>query len=147
MQPGGIFFNKSDQRVARFGQFSFLSQLGRRLKFGQTYIRCRRRGNFTALLLFNFDFFLDERVVTEPRRAAEDDQRQQQQNEPLHGCNLPIVRAMNFSPPYYRSKRASALLRLPARKETMPEPTDSTFLHVGPGKMAILTVKFLGNNF
>src|SRR6058998_5874 len=91
MQPSGIFLDKSNQRIASFGLFPFLSQLCRRLKFRETDVWRRRRSDFSTLLLFHCHFFFDETVVTEPGGAAEDDQRQQQHEEPLHGWRSAIV--------------------------------------------------------
>src|SRR5206468_160523 len=91
MQPSGIFLDKSNQRIASFGLFPFLSQLCRRLKFRETDVWRRRRSDFSTLLLFHCDFFFNETVVTEPGGAAEDDQRQQQHEEPLHGWRSAIV--------------------------------------------------------
>src|SRR5437868_12099236 len=91
MQSGGIFLDKSDQCVASFGQFPVLPQLRRRLKFGETNVWCRRRSDFSTLLLFHCDLFFNETVVTEPGGTAEDDQRQQQHEEPLHGWQSAIA--------------------------------------------------------
>src|SRR5262249_9045176 len=85
MFSGGIFLNKCDERIASFSQFSFLSQLGRRLKFRKTNVWHGRWRNFPALLFLYCDFFFYKGVVTEPGGAAEDDQRQQQYENPLQG--------------------------------------------------------------
>src|SRR4030095_2266353 len=85
MFPGGIFLDDCDKRIASFSQFSFLSQLGRRLKFWKTNVRQRCWRNFPALLFFYCDFFFYKGVVTKPGSAAKDDQRKQQDEKPLHG--------------------------------------------------------------
>ena len=75
--PIGIFLDKSDKRITRFGEFSILAQLNGRLKIRQTDVHRGQRSDFPALLLFHFDFFFDEGVVTEPGSPAEDRQCQQ----------------------------------------------------------------------
>src|SRR4029077_3069677 len=75
--PSGIFLDDSDKRITGFGEFSILAQLTRRLKIRQADVHHGRRSYFPALLLFYFDFFFDEGVVTEPRGPAEDRQREQ----------------------------------------------------------------------
>ncbi len=74
MLSRGIFLDKGDECIASFGQFPFLSQLRRRLKFRQADVRGRRRSNFSTLLFFYRDFFLNKAVVAEPGGTAEDDQ-------------------------------------------------------------------------
>jgi hypothetical protein len=91
MQPGRVFLDKGNLRLACFGQFPLLSQLRRCLKLGKTDIRHRPRRKLSTLLLFKLDFFFDEGVVTKPGGASEDDQRQQQHEEPLHKWQSAIV--------------------------------------------------------
>src|SRR6266478_1623790 len=91
VQSGWIFLDEGDERVASFGQFPFLPQLRRRLKFGETDVRRGRRRNFSALFLFHCHFLFDEAVVAEPGGSSEDDQCQQQHEEPLHGWQRTIV--------------------------------------------------------
>src|SRR4249919_3561644 len=74
--PGGIFLDDSCKRITRFGEFSILTKFNRRLKFRQADVHYWRRSDFPALLLFHFDFFFDEGVVTEPGGSAEDRQWQ-----------------------------------------------------------------------
>src|SRR4029077_15905956 len=85
MFPRGIFLDKSDKRITSFSQFSFLPQLGRRLKFRKTNVWHRRWRNFSTLLFFYCDFFFYKGVVTKQSSAAEDEQRKEQDEEPLHG--------------------------------------------------------------
>ena len=92
MQIGRIFLNEGAERVASFGQFVFLAQLRRRLKFRQTDIG-RRRGRYvTALLVSHRNFLFEKKIITKKRSAAEHDQGEEQSKEPFHGWNEAIIR-------------------------------------------------------
>src|SRR6266480_1504933 len=107
MFSSGIFLNQCNERIARFAQFSVLSQLRCRLKLREADVRHRRGCDFSTLLFFYRDFFLYKGVVTEPGGAAEDDQRQQQHEEPLHGWQSAIVNPSDILelPPLARQDR------------------------------------------
>src|SRR6266480_1074762 len=55
--------------------------------------------------------------------------------------------ARNQSPPLKSVCLRGAGPRFAPGKEAMPQPSDRGFFPVAPGKMAILTVELLGNNF
>src|SRR5207244_628123 len=55
MQTGGIFLNERSERVASLGQFAFLAQFRRGLKFRQADVRRRLGRNVAALLVTHGD--------------------------------------------------------------------------------------------
>src|SRR4029077_2203901 len=172
MFPAGIFLDKSDKRITSFSQFAFLPQLSRPLKFRKTDVWHRRWRNFPALLFFYCDFFFYKGVVTKPGSAAEDDQRKQQDEKPLHGGENVVEtstecqkspRTRKKGNPGSMTKRTvceesiaateigfalrGAGPRFAPWKEAMPEASNCALFPVAPGKMTILAVKLLGNDF
>src|SRR4029077_875668 len=103
--------------------------------------------DFAALLFANLDIFLENKVGPEPISATKNDDCQKQDKEPLHGSNSAggnfVAGAANFQP-----RCAEKLGRfLAAREETVPEPADRALFLIAPSVMAILAIKFLGNDF
>src|SRR5205823_7252852 len=83
------FLQELDERVARFGQLAFLTQLGGGLEIRQAYIWRGLDRDFAALLGAHLPLGLNEEIVTKERGAAENHHREQENEKPFHrGSNV-----------------------------------------------------------